>query len=261
MEQPILNTTIQENPSIRKPRHKHEFIESGNLLVCSTCQYSKLKFNNGIAIRSNGMKYTMKKANERKVFFYPDKWMQFYSLLSSKNRIMFDILINTGARINEARHISLHDIGQDRNTLNIRITKVRAREGEKSPTGRLIPISSQFKNLLLTYAKNNPLEEVDCKECGGKVKHFPMQSTAGIWKLLRVNCAKIGMEGYNAVSAHNIRKTFENWLIALGIEPFKVASHLGHTLNVASKNYTSPDVFKPNDKILIRRILGDLYLN
>jgi integrase len=205
----------------------------------------------GTLIRKNGRKFRLKIQQNRKSFFYPDKWQQFYQLLSDKNKICFDILIQTGCRINEARYITPADIDEERNVLNVRITKVRAKEGERHPTGRRIPISSEFKSLLLRYAKNNNLKQND---------EFPMLTTVRVGQILKENCKSIGMIEWQDMSAHNTRKTFENWLFALGIESFKIASHLGHTLQVASTNYVAPDIFSSNDRILIRRILGDLYL-
>ena len=204
-----------------------------------------------IIFRKNGSKYTLKQEQNKKSFFYPDEWMNFYSLLKEKNKICFDILIQTGCRINEGRFITPRQVKEDRRTLFLSQTKVRALEGEKHPTGRLIPISSEFTAKLIKFAKNNAMKEGD---------FYPMLSTPQMNKIIKENCKMINKAGFRDMSAHNIRKTFENWVIALGIEPFIVANHLGHNLSVAQKNYVSPDVFTPNDKILIRRVLGDLYL-
>lgn len=202
-------------------------------------------------IRSNGRSYHLKEPKNRKAFFYPDEWMKFYSLLKDKQKICFDILINTGCRINEARFITPADIDNERNVLNIRITKVRAREGEKTPMGRRIPISTEFKALLLRYAKNNNMKQDDC---------FPMLSTPRIGTIIKLNCNLINKKEWRDMSAHNTRKTFESWLFALGIESFKIAGHLGHNLTIASKHYVGADIFSAADRIIIRRILGDLYL-
>lgn len=204
-----------------------------------------------IIFRKDGKKYKLKSEENKKLFFWPDEWLNFYSLIKDKNKICFDILINTGARINEARYITPKNVSEERGTLFLAQTKVRALEGEKKPTGRLIPISSEFLNKLLKYAKNNNLKEDD---------KFPMLSTAQMNKLIKENSKLINKQGWYDLSAHNIRKTFECWLIALGVMPLVVANHLGHSLSVAQKYYISPDVFRPNDKILIRRILGDIYL-
>jgi len=231
--------------------HQHNFIEHDTYFICDSCQKKKMKiFGDGI-IRNNGRKYRLKVEQNKKAFFYPNTWLQFYSLLTPKTRICFDILIQTGARINEAHHITPADIDEERNVLHLRMTKVRSKIGEKNPTGRKIPISSQFKKLLLIYAKNNKLKADD---------EFPMLSTPRVSQLLKQNCKAIGKADYKDISAHNIRKTFQNWLLALGVDPFILAQHLGHTLQVAFSNYANPNTFTDTDRKLAREILGDLYL-
>jgi len=54
-------------------------------------------------IRKDGMKYTVR--NNRDRFFYPNEWMKFYDKLKNNQKMTFDFLINTGARINEARNV------------------------------------------------------------------------------------------------------------------------------------------------------------
>ena len=54
-------------------------------------------------IRKDGLKYSVR--NNRDRFFYPNEWMNFYDKLKNNQKMTFDFLINTGSRINEARHI------------------------------------------------------------------------------------------------------------------------------------------------------------
>ena len=60
-------------------------------------------------------------------------------------------------------------------------------------------------------------------------------------------------------SVHNVRKTLESWLIARGVDGFKVCAHMGHDPRTAIKNYVSPDIFNFDDRNKIRIIIGDLY--
>jgi len=160
------------------------------------------------------------------------------------------LLINTGARINEARHIKFGDIDYERNYVTIRITKVKAKKGEKKPIPRLVPISNQFKKYLKKLMKERNLTMED---------YIPTISTSAMAYALKQHTKRIGRKDWYDFSAHNLRKTFECWLIALGIDGFKVAKHLGHTPSVALSSYISPDIFSNDDKQEIRKILGDLY--
>ena len=60
-------------------------------------------------------------------------------------------------------------------------------------------------------------------------------------------------------STHNIRKTHGNWLKAMGLDALEICQRLGHDFNTFLKSYGSPDIFSSEDKIQMRKILGDLY--
>ena len=48
------------------------------------------------------------------------------------------------------------------------------------------------------------------------------------------------------------------WMLALGVDGFKLAQHLGHTPNELARDYATNDVFSHKDKQIMRSILGDL---
>ncbi len=76
-------------------------------------------------IKSNGVKYSVR--TNRKRFFFPDEWKNFWDALETKKqRRTLDILINTGARIKEASHIRKRDIDFERGTLKIEVAKIKA---------------------------------------------------------------------------------------------------------------------------------------
>jgi integrase len=52
--------------------------------------------------RSDGTHYSIRSNRQR--FFFPDEWMAFYDKLKDRQKITFEMLINTGARINEIRN-------------------------------------------------------------------------------------------------------------------------------------------------------------
>ena len=71
--------------------------------------------------RGNGIKYTVR--NNRDRFFFPDEWMIFYDQLSNRQKVTFETLINTGARIMEIQNVKVEDIDFERNNLVLRVTK------------------------------------------------------------------------------------------------------------------------------------------
>ena len=112
--------------------------------------------------------------------------------IKNEKQPIFDILINTGARIEEALNIKPEDFDWERNNLTLRVTKIKARKGEMGPR--------QFKNLIryrvLSVKKDDaeiPAMEEQIKQCilcgnctqvcstivGAKLKEFNENWRAG----------------------------------------------------------------------------------
>ena len=188
--------------------------------------------------------------NNLKLFFYPEEWTKIMAKAKPKQAETFMMLINTGARFNEAKHIQVQDIDFIRNNLILRVTKIKAKKGETRSNPRHIPISRRFTLFLKKQVKDHNLQPTD---------YFPMLQNP-MSNIAIKNLAKdIGRQDWKDFSCHNIRKTFECWLLALGVDGFKVAKHMGHTAQVAMNDYISADIFTYDDKKQIREILGDLY--
>jgi len=196
----------------------------------------------------NGKSYTVR--NNRDRFFFPDEWMKFNEILKKNQKFTFDFLINTGSRINEARNVRVNDCDLERKRIVLRITKVKARKGEKHPRPRMIPISTQFAKYLKKYIKNTKLKEDN---------YFPILSTPAANIAMKKGLQRAGIKDYYMFSIHNIRKTLETWLMALDIDGLKITSHIGHSMAVAAGSYVSADVFSWEEKKQIRMIIGDLY--
>jgi len=189
--------------------------------------------------RENGKDYTVRDNRDR--FFYPGEWIKFNDALKKSQKFTFDFLINTGARINEARHVEDYDIDIERKRIVLRVTKVKAKKKERNPRPRIIPISSGFAK----YLKKNK---------GGKILSTPAANIA-MKKALR----KAGIKDWKMFSIHNIRKTLEVWLMALDVDGLKLTAHMGHSMVTAAGHYVSPDIFSWEEKSKIRMIIGDLY--
>lgn len=198
--------------------------------------------------RKNGRTYTVRSNRDR--FFFPDEWMVFFDKAKKKQQFTFLFLVNTGARINEARNVRVSDIDLERKRIVLRITKVKAKKKEKAPRPRIIPISTQFAKYLKKYIREARLGHED---------YLGILSTPaaniGMKKSLRLS----GIKDYYMFSIHNIRKTLETWLMALNIDGLKITTHIGHSMQTAASHYISPDVFSWEEKSKMREIIGDLY--
>lgn len=196
----------------------------------------------------DGREYTLRGNRDR--FFFPHEWFKFYDCLKKKQQFTFGFLLNTGARINEARNVRVDDIDLERKRIVLRVTKVKAAKKEKSPRPRIIPVSTQYAKKLKAHIKLHNL---------GNDAYLGVLSTPaaniGMKKALR----KAGVKDWQMFSVHNVRKTLECWLMALGVDGLKIVAHIGHSMQVAAQNYISADVFSWEEKRQMRMILGDLY--
>ena len=235
--------------------HIHKFEQEGNIYKCE-CGKQILKFNEKdnqkIGMRSNGRKYT-KKANQNR-FFFPKEYTQFEDALKDKQKHSIKSLLNTGSRVMELQKAQVRDFvynPQGRSRIILRHTKTKARKGEFG-SGRVrdIPLSRQFAKYLFNYIQDNNLTEKD---------KLNIHSTPAINIFMKKTAEEIGLTHSEDFSAHTLRKTFEIWLMALGVDSLPLTAHLGHDIKTAAGHYVSPDVFSWEDKRLIRQILGDLY--
>lgn len=184
-------------------------------------------------------KYYIKK--DKKSFFYPQEFQKILDLANEHQKFTLLFLINTGARINEIRHVEKKDLDKERETIYLRITKIRAKLKETRPNPRKIPVSAKF----FKYLRKN-------------IKKYKIHSTSATGKFVKKLCKKIGMQNWQDMSPHNLRKTLGTWLLALNINGFKVARHLGHSANMLLTHYASADIFNIDDKDRMREILDNL---
>jgi integrase len=203
-------------------------------------------------VNSKGIKYAVRE--HRLIYFMPDIWLKFVGNLPSKRaKLTAEVLIQTGARINEARNIEERDIDYERNTIRLRITKTKARKGETVGKPRTIPINSSFIKKLRKHFSLLPQ--------GSKIG---LLSTCGFNIAMKKALKPIHAEWY-MFSPHNIRKTHGNWLKIMGdlrmmdVGATEICLRLGHDYNTFLKDYGSSGVMDNKDIMIIREIFGDLY--
>lgn len=247
---------MKEN--IKPLTHTHEFKEDGNYYKCKSCDKKVIKFTETdgkkVGMRSNGRKIT-KKANKNR-FFFPDEWMKFEDALKTNGRHSCKCLLMTGARWMEMSKAQVKDlvyIPGGRSRLILRHTKSKARKGEFQLSGgkiRDIPISTTFAKYLVKYKVDNNLAEEST---------FNILSKPGMGLAMKKAAKSAKLDHAEDFSPHNLRKTIEVWLMALGVDSMKLLAHFGHDISTAAQHYVSPDVFSWEDKKKIRQIIGDLY--
>lgn len=199
-----------------------------------------------MGIKKDGKKYSVRQSRAR--IFTPKEWNLFLeSFKKGNNKILFDFLINTGARINEALNVKMSDINFKDKLITLRITKTRTPFSNGMP--RTIKVSSQF------------IERLEKEIIGLNKNDLIFNKTKqAVYQVFRNHLKKIGIKDWYNLSLHNIRKTSESWLTYLNVNPFVLSKHFGHDTITAIRYYVQPDLYDSNYKYQARLIMGDLYL-
>jgi len=201
-----------------------------------------------IGIKSDGKKYTVR--TDRSAYFFPERWITFFETIKPEKQGVFDAAINTGGRIEELLNIKPEDFDWERNNLTLKVTKTKATKGESVGKKRTFQISSQFARRMRKYISDNKIQI-------GQIL-FPVSKQA-VSQMFKRGLQKAKFEDWQQFSLHNIRKTHGNWLKALEINSDEICLRLGHDHNTYLKHYGSASIFDRKDKILMIKILGDVY--
>jgi integrase len=214
-------------------------------------------------IKSNGVKYSVRDYRNR--YFFPDEWKSFYKQINPKYFI-FDVLINTGARIEEALCIKVNHIRFDRNYLTLYVTKIKSKKGETKPSPRDIVFSQEFGRRLKKYIELNKLKDTDYLFINQKeyptrkdLKKETTNKKVAISQMMKRALKESGIKDWYMFSLHNIRKTHGMWLKALDVKFEEICKRLGHDANTYLKHYGSADIFNRQDKQEMIKILGGIY--
>jgi integrase len=251
MTSEILNKTI----------HQHIYDDKGDAFQC-ICGKRKLKLTKTdkeglrVGTRSDGKSYSVR--DHRARYFFPNEWTNFYNVIKKDKQAMFDFLIQTGARIDEARHVRPVDFDFDRNTVRLWKTKTKAKKHERSGKPRTIILSPLFMKRVRRYIRARKVKE-DSKEflfVGNK--NIPVTKQA-VWQMMKRKLKAAEIKDDFNFSLHNIRKTHGNWIKALGVPAEEICLRLGHNFETYLKHYGSSSIFNNKDIMEINKILEGLY--
>ena len=243
----------------------HDWIEKENKLICSKCSKTKLNFketkdeNIFTGIREDGRTYTLRRQKNK--YLYPEEWNKFISSLHEKNKLIFEFLIGTGARIEETLFFKKTDLMDDkRKVITLIVTKVKAKKGEQGMgTPRTFAISSKLYNKLQREEYLYPFLKLNEKKKYNEMKLMTKHKQVGIRNLFKRKLKDIGIKDWKLYTLHNIRKTHGMWLKELKINMTEICNRLGHDAETFRKHYGSSGVFERKDKLEMIKILGDIY--
>lgn len=243
-------------------KHKHIWIVKDNYLMCE-CGKKKLKlerFKNdvSIGIKSDGVEYSVRANRDR--IFYPQEWFDFFSNLSSNQQFTFKFLLLTGARINEARHVKVEDIDFANQRILLKVTKQRHGDNinNKSKTRTLRVCIELIKDIKKRMAEKHLKRE---DYLGLLTQPAASIAMKGDKKTNREGALqRAGIKDWNMFSIHNVRKTSENWALAMGVDSMRLSTRFGHNLTTQYENYSQSDAFNPKEKQMIRDYFGDTFI-
>ncbi|MGQ4874317.1 MAG: tyrosine-type recombinase/integrase [Promethearchaeia archaeon] len=196
-----------------------------------------------IITKKDNKKYSVRENRNR--IFTPKEWKKFYDACSVKQKFTFKVLLLTGARIMEVRNIKVGDFDFPNQRVVLRVTK-----GKKSNV-RTLRISKELCRDIKRKIKENELLSDN---------YIGILSTPAANIALKKTLKKIKIRDWQMFSVHNIRKTSENWALAIGIDSMILSKRFGHNLMTAYKHYTQSDAFTYSEKDDIRIIYGDTFI-
>ena len=200
-----------------------------------------------IKVLKDGRNYPIRL--DRRRTFFPDEWNNLLKQLREDNKPLFEFMINTGCRIDEALYIRPCDFDFEKNNVRLWKTKTKAKKGETHGKPRTISLSTEYTKKAKRWCNNFKPEEFIFKT-----------KTQSFNELLKRALVRSGIKDPYNFSSHNIRKTHGMYLKALGIDIGEICTRLGHDYNTYISHYGSADLFSDSDMRRIKEILGDLYM-
>ena len=201
-----------------------------------------------IGVTKEGKNYSVR--DDRSRYFFPEEWNNFIKAIKPDKQIIYETLLQTGARIDELLHLKPSDVDFERFTLSLRVTKKRSKLGERIGKKRTFIISMQFAKKLKKHISKQHIGTDDLI--------FPVGQKA-VYLMMKRALVRAGIKDYWNFSLHNIRKTTGNWLKALGVSAEEICLRLGHDFNTYLKHYGSATLFDRVDRIEMIKIMGNMY--
>ncbi len=217
-----------------------------------------------VGIKENGQKYSVRDFRNR--YYFPSEWKDFMKQIKENKKFIFEVLIMTGARIEESLCIKANHIRWDRNYLTLYVTKIKAKKKETKPVPRDITFSNVFARQLKRYIKDNNIGDSDwlfldnskTYETRADLKKETKKSKVAVSQMFKRAMKKSGIRNYWDFSLHNIRKTHGMWLKALDVKFEEICKRLGHDANTYLKHYSSSDIFNREDRQEMLKLLGEI---
>ncbi len=213
-------------------------------ILSTASEEDLVKLRQALKTKSKYQKKGVYREKENKVrFFNPDEWEKFIYAVNPEWRNYYWMLMLTGLRYKEAKHVKIGDI----DFANKQIIILKPKGGVQ----RYCHLSSYSTKFLRQWKASDNLKEQDTLS-------FP--TIQHLIQLMKRVCKDQSIKDYSDFSVHNLRKTHENYLIALNKDEVKITRHMGHTLKTAQQHYISSAFIKDKNQLdKIRGWLSDIF--
>lgn len=203
------------NSKIRAIKPFYKFLDERNYIKNNPCKNISL-LRDRIRIRE-----TLEKGEIRKINKYLSKNGTF---ISYRDSILFQLLLDTGLRINEALNLKTYLIQGDR----IIVSETKSNEQ------RFVFMSKKMQERMESYLKVRNSFDLDndyvfINQDGKQLKKSTFQER------LREAARSVGIK--KQVSPHVCRRTFAKNSVLKGIDPFSLQQILGHSSLEVTRRY------------------------
>jgi integrase len=222
------------------PVHKDKWLRAE--LIRNKTKIDKLE----VGLKDNGQQYSMR--TNRDAYLSPEQWIDFMKRLNFRQKLSCMFLIHTGGRVMEVQHLKPENVVRPNRYLTFEVTKKRSARGERRCKERQVSLSTLFFKWY---------DELDMDRAVKKNGYFDIMSDAGINTFLKRILREMNVTNWYMFSAHNIRKTHENWMMSVFKDLTIIAKRLGHTPETAMSTYIQERHFTAEQNKLIVTILGD----
>ena len=176
-------------------------------------------------------------------YFNPDEWEKFIYSVKPNVRNYYWFLMLTGLRYNEAKHVKVFHIDYANRQIIVMNPKGKFK--------RHCQLSTFAFKLIKQWIKQDNLKSGDS---------FGFPTIQHLSQLMKRVCEKQKLTNWRDFSLHNLRKSHENYLLALSLSEMKITSHMGHTSKTALEHYISSAMIKNKFQLdKIRVWLGDIF--
>ncbi len=171
----------------------------------------------------------------------PDEFWLFVNSIKPSLQKYYWVLYLTGLRYKEAKHVTANHIDWKNRAIII----FKAKGGFQ----RNANFSTYGKHKLVEYFKGRD-----------KDKPLDFPTIQHLRRVLQETCKKHRFKWWQDLSVHNIRKSHENALLAVGVDKSMLTAHMGHTPKTAQEHYISSVFIK--DKKQLKKLeswFGDIF--